>query len=89
MSNPDPIFKLRLPAFLREKLEKEAAAGRRTLTAEILSRLEMSFSDASERLNLLEREVFEGDRRNRSLLERIERIESTLPDDIPYDRRRR
>lgn len=67
MERSDPFFKLRLPEHLRERLEKEADSGRRSLTAEILQRLEMSFSDIGERLNALEKEVFDGNRGNENL----------------------
>ncbi len=65
MKRADPLFKLRLPEPLREKLEKEAEANRRSLTTEILGRLESSFSDnqtkifeLSERIAALEKTVF-------------------------------
>jgi hypothetical protein len=78
MERADPFFKLRLPEHLREKLEKEANASRRSLTAEILQRLEMSFSDTAERIDALENEVFDGDRGNEALLERVRELEKEL-----------
>ncbi|WP_431282750.1 Arc family DNA-binding protein [Humitalea sp. 24SJ18S-53] len=75
MNRTDPLFKLRLPDFLREKLEKEAANNRRSLTAEILGRLEMSFSDTAERLDRLESEVFHGERGNEDLAGRVRELE--------------
>ena len=74
----DPLFKLRLPSHLRQRLESEAATARRSLTSEILNRLEVSFSDTVERLNALEKEVFDGDRGNEGLLARIKAIEAQL-----------
>ncbi len=46
MSREDQHFRLRLPADLREKVEAAAAKSRRSLTAEILARLEWSFTDS-------------------------------------------
>jgi hypothetical protein len=43
MSREDQHFRLRLPADLREKIEAAAAESRRSLTAEILARLESTF----------------------------------------------
>jgi hypothetical protein len=87
MERADPFFKLRLPEFLREKLEKEAASARRTLTAEILNRLEMSFSDTAERLNALEKEVFDGNRGNEILSDRIRTLELIADGEDPLNRR--
>jgi hypothetical protein len=87
MERADPFFKLRLPEFLREKLEKEAASARRTLTAEILNRLETSFSDSAERLANLEKEVFDGNRGNETLAGRIRELEMLLEGRDPYNRR--
>lgn len=44
---------------MRAKLEKEASERGRTLTAEILDRLEASFSDTLGRLDKLEAAVFD------------------------------
>ena len=78
MKQPDPLFKLRLPDHLRQALEKEAEAARRSLTAEILGRLEMSLTDTGERINKLEAEVFDGDRGNDELLGRVRSLEIEL-----------
>jgi hypothetical protein len=43
MKKPDPQFKLRLPPELKERLEKSAQASARSLTAEIIVRLESSY----------------------------------------------
>lgn len=56
MTKNDSIFKLRLPEYLRDKLEQEAQGNSRSLTAEILNRLEESFSNDSDKmLELVER----------------------------------
>ncbi|KRG63368.1 hypothetical protein ABB26_12475 [Stenotrophomonas humi] len=47
MSTPDTQFKLRLPADLKQKLERESEVAGRSLSAEIVHRLESSFSAAS------------------------------------------
>lgn len=44
MSNPDIQFKLRLPAEIKARLEEAAEVGGRSLSAEIVYRLEQSFS---------------------------------------------
>nr|WP_321985328.1 Arc family DNA-binding protein [uncultured Lichenicoccus sp.] len=82
----DPLFKLRLPDFIREKLEAEATRNRRSITAEILERLENSFSDREERLNGLEKEVFDGMRGNQNLHERLETLELMSRGIDPFNR---
>lgn len=91
-SQPDSLFKLRLPGQMRDKLEMEAAKHGRTLTAEILIRLEMSFSELSERINNLEKLVYDGQKGNEILLqaiqdqkeyiEEVERISNSEIEDI-------
>ncbi|MFZ6695860.1 Arc family DNA-binding protein [Stenotrophomonas acidaminiphila] len=44
MNTPDTQFKLRLPAELKAKLDDQAAAAGRSLSAEIVYRLELSFA---------------------------------------------
>lgn len=44
MARDDPHFRLRLPAELKEKIEFSAKENNRSINAEILSRLENSFS---------------------------------------------
>ena len=75
MPRADPLFKLRLPEFLRERLEKAATDRRRSLTAEILDRLEASFFDLSERILIVESEVFHRDRGNETLDSRLRTLE--------------
>jgi hypothetical protein len=43
MSREDPHFRLRFPEALRHKVEEAAQANKRSMTAEILARLEASF----------------------------------------------
>ena len=63
MSRDDLHFRLRIPAPLKEKIEAAAADNHRSMTAEIISRLEASFnedqslSDHEERLRLLEERI--------------------------------
>lgn len=45
MARTDPQFNLRIPLELKERLEEAAAANRRSVTAELIARLETSFSD--------------------------------------------
>ena len=44
MSRLDPQFKLRMPPALREKIKQAVKASHRSLNAEILVRLEASFT---------------------------------------------
>ena len=47
MKKPDPQFKLRLPPELKARLEESAQASARSLTAEIIVRLESSYRHGS------------------------------------------
>lgn len=78
----DSMFKLRLPGQLREKLEREAQAKGKTLTAEILERLEDTFSTNPDRISELEKAVFSNEIGNDvlasyidSLMKRISTLE--------------
>ncbi len=42
MSRDDPQFKLRLPAELKARIDREAEASRRSINAEIIARLELA-----------------------------------------------
>ncbi len=42
MSREDPQFKLRLPAELKARIDREAEASRRSINAEIIARLELA-----------------------------------------------
>lgn len=44
MSRDDPQFKLRLPIELRDRIEQAAKESKRSLNAEMVARLEMSFA---------------------------------------------
>jgi hypothetical protein len=55
MSRTDPQFKLRIPAALRAQVEQSAQAARRSLNAEIVIRLESSFSQVVPSANEQER----------------------------------
>ena len=57
--SPDSLFKLRLTGPLRRRLEEEAAKRGITLTAEILRRIDETFSDTTERLHSIEKIVFD------------------------------
>lgn len=45
MARTDPSFNLRIPPSLKEKLEIEAKSSGRTITAEIIKRLDDSFGE--------------------------------------------
>ena len=55
MSRTDPQLKLRMPAALRAQVEQSAKAARRSLNAEIVVRLESSFSQVAPSANEQER----------------------------------
>lgn len=55
MSRTDPQFKLRMPAALRAQVDQSAKAARRSLNAEIVIRLESSFSQVAPSTNEQER----------------------------------
>ena len=60
MSREDPIFRLRLPDPLKERLKVHAEENRRSLTQEIVERLERSLDDSTppdKRLAVLEMEI--------------------------------
>lgn len=46
MTREDPQFKLRVPPDLRDDIEKAAKANNRSMNAEIVARLQASFSSA-------------------------------------------
>lgn len=48
MSRTDPQFKLRMPPALRAQVEQAAKASRRSLNAELVHRLESSFTQAQQ-----------------------------------------
>lgn len=45
MARTDPQVNFRIPAELLEKIKEQAAANNRTITAELVSRLELSFGE--------------------------------------------
>lgn len=76
----DSLFKLRLTGALRERLEREANQRGITLTAEILRRIDDSFSEASDRISALEKVVLDGEVGNNALRSSITEIEKELKD---------
>jgi predicted DNA-binding protein len=48
MARTDKAFNLRIPPELKEKLESQVKASGRTMTSEIISRLECSLSESSD-----------------------------------------
>lgn len=48
MARNDPQMNLRVPAELKEKIERAAFESNRTITAEAVARLEQSFSDTEK-----------------------------------------
>ncbi|MEN2002931.1 Arc family DNA-binding protein [Stenotrophomonas bentonitica] len=47
MARTDPQVNFRIPAELLEKIKEQAAANNRTITAELVSRLELSFGETA------------------------------------------
>ena len=72
MARDDLHFRLRIPESLKERIEKSASANNRSITAEIVSRLELSFDQADEWENALEN--------INDALGRIDKLESQLYD---------
>jgi len=69
MSREDPHFRLRFPNDLREKVEAAARGNKRSMTAEIIHRLERSFMSGHE----IEAVDLEHEQRNlRARLDRLE-----------------
>ena len=70
MSRDDLHFRLRLPESLKQRIEAAAAANNRSMTAEIVSRIEHSFQVADEWDDLKGQVV--------DSLERIESLEGEM-----------
>lgn len=75
---PDSLFKLRLSGALRKKLEHEASKRGLTLTGEILRRIDESFSEMSDRVDLLEKIVLSGEESNGILSMAIDHMSSEI-----------
>ena len=71
MARTDPQVNFRIPAELKDKLDSAAKDNGRTLTAELILRLEMTF---------------EQDNQVKDLIERIEKLEEAI-DSLEYDSR--
>lgn len=84
MARTDPQVNFRIPAELKDKLDNAAKENGRTITAELILRLEMTFeqddqvSELVERINKLEDDIHGLNEDNRELSYRIDRIESGM-----------
>ena len=84
MARTDPQVNFRIPAELKDKLDNAAKENGRTLTAELILRLEMTFeqddqvSELMERINKLEDDIHGLNEDNRELSYRVDRIESGM-----------
>lgn len=72
MARDDPHFRLRIPEALKSRIEKSASDNNRSMTAEIVSRLEQSFEVTDEWSNALEN--------INDALSRIETLERQMQD---------
>lgn len=70
MARDDPYFRLRIPEALKARIEKSAAEANRSMTAEIISRLERSYDVEPEWDKAID-DV-------EDLLRRVEKIEDAL-----------
>lgn len=84
MARTDPQVNFRIPAQLKDKLDNAAKENGRTITAELILRLEMTFeqddqvSELMERINKLEDDIHGLNEDNRELSYRVDRIESGM-----------
>ncbi|WP_291370340.1 MULTISPECIES: Arc family DNA-binding protein [unclassified Acinetobacter] len=84
MARTDPQVNFRIPAELKDKLDNAAKENGRTITAELILRLEMTFdqddqvSELVERINKLEDDIHGLNEDNRELGYRVDRIESGM-----------
>lgn len=84
MARTDPQVNFRIPAELKDKLDNAAKENGRTLTAELILRLEMTFeqddqvSELMERISKLEDDIHGLNEDNRELSYRVDRIESGM-----------
>lgn len=70
MAREDAHFRLRIPEALKRRIEGEASANNRSITAEILVRLERSFEDAEK--------IEELDENMADVYRRLERLEEQM-----------
>ncbi len=78
MAREDPQMKLRVSAEMLRQLQEAAARANRSVNAEVVHRLEASFSTVSDRIAELEVYVFSDTDGNRSLSMRLALIEQHL-----------
>lgn len=91
MARNDPQVNLRFPADLKDRLDVAAQANKRSLTAEIVARLERSFADESELVELRAQaarddEIFTQFHRNQETLLRRFRDLAQRVDDLTAQR---
>jgi len=75
MSRKDLHFRLRLPAEIKAQVQLAAAMNRRSMTAEIVTRLERSFNDEDIRVLLDDTTIG----RSRDLLQAMPKRGSSFP----------
>jgi hypothetical protein len=84
MAKDDPYFRLRVPENLKAQIEKSAAESNRSMTAEIISRLERSY-DVDDRLSDAPEWLADHEKRIDQLESIVQRLEeATFPG--RYDR---
>lgn len=81
MARTDPQVNLRIPADLKERLEDAAQAGRRSLNAEIVARLQDSFEPRTITIDLTVGE----DATVRDIQRVLEQLKPGIPADQPIE----
>jgi len=81
MARTDPQANLRIPADLKERLEEAAQAGRRSLNAEIVARLQGSFETRTVKIDL----TVDEDATVRDIQRVLEQLKPGIPADQPIE----
>jgi hypothetical protein len=84
MARDDLHFRLRIPEDLKERIGAEALANHRSMTAEIIARLEASFAQSSAEAVEMRADTIRLERQQEELRRKIEAVEAALTKlDIP------
>jgi uncharacterized protein YnzC (UPF0291/DUF896 family) len=80
MSREDPYFRLRIPESLKAKVEAASVESRRSMTAEIIDRLERSFAVEAELTGMQAEAVVLEERLQSLRAEYVENIQASMRD---------